>query len=55
MTILEFIVYILTFLFICYVAHRFNEDRCKHCGKRPEADGDHNCPCPYSDADCPNH
>lgn len=32
-----------------------DEDRCYHCGKLPDADGDHSCPCPYSDEDCPNH
>lgn len=28
---------------------------CRHCGKQPDADGDHSCPCPYTDADCPDH
>lgn len=30
-------------------------DTCRHCGKLPEADGDHSCPCPYRDDDCPDH
>lgn len=29
--------------------------RCRHCGKPPEKDGDHSCPCPNSDADCEEH
>jgi len=28
---------------------------CRHCGKLPEADGDHSCPCPKSDEDCTEH
>lgn len=28
---------------------------CRHCGKPPEADGDHPCPCPYRDDNCPDH
>lgn len=29
---------------------------CRHCGRLgSDPDGDHTCPCPYSDADCPNH
>lgn len=28
---------------------------CRHCGKPPEDDGDHSCPCPYRDDDCPDH
>ena len=28
---------------------------CRHCGKPPEADGDHSCPCPYRDDECPDH
>lgn len=28
---------------------------CRHCGKYPEADGDHSCPCPHTDAECPDH
>lgn len=28
---------------------------CHHCAKAPELDGDHSCPCPYTDAECPNH
>lgn len=31
------------------------ESRCRHCGQGPEVDGDHSCPCPYPDADCPDH
>lgn len=30
-------------------------DACRHCGRLPEADGDHSCTCPYSDAECPDH
>lgn len=30
-------------------------ERCKHCGAGPDADGDHSCPCPHTDADCPDH
>ncbi len=30
-------------------------DTCYHCGKEPEADGDHTCPCPYPDGLCPVH
>jgi hypothetical protein len=30
-------------------------DLCRHCGKPPEADGDHNCPCPNPDDFCPDH
>jgi len=29
--------------------------RCHHCGKLPDADGDHSCPCPYPDDECPDH
>lgn len=28
---------------------------CRHCGALPEADGDHSCPCPHSDQNCPDH
>jgi len=28
---------------------------CRHCGSPPESDGDHSCPCPYRDDDCPDH
>lgn len=28
---------------------------CRHCGKPSETDGDHSCPCPYSDDACPDH
>lgn len=28
---------------------------CAHCGAPPEADGDHSCPCPHRDEDCPDH
>ena len=28
---------------------------CRHCGKPPEQDGDHSCPCPHSDNECPDH
>lgn len=28
---------------------------CRHCGKPPEADGDHSCPCPYTDDECKDH
>ena len=27
-------------------------DLCFHCGALPDADGDHTCPCPLSDAEC---
>jgi len=30
-------------------------DSCRHCGKPPEADGDHSCPCPNPDGLCPEH
>ena len=29
--------------------------RCRHCGKAPEADGDHTCRCPQTDAECTEH
>lgn len=29
-----------------------NDERCLHCGKPDEPDGDHTCPCPYSDDEC---
>lgn len=28
---------------------------CWHCGSPPDADGDHSCPCPYRDEECPDH
>jgi hypothetical protein len=28
---------------------------CHHCGKTPDADGDHTCPCPFHDNDCKEH
>lgn len=28
---------------------------CRHCGKPPEADGDHSCTCPHPDDFCPDH
>lgn len=28
---------------------------CHHCGSPPDADGDHSCPCPYRDEECPDH
>jgi hypothetical protein len=28
---------------------------CHHCGLPPEADGDHSCPCPNRDEECPDH
>jgi hypothetical protein len=28
---------------------------CHHCGKPPEADGDHTCSCPLSDSECLEH
>lgn len=31
------------------------QELCRHCGAPPEADGDHSCPCPYSDEDCQLH
>ena len=31
------------------------DNMCAHCGRLPDADGDHSCPCPYSDAECPDH
>lgn len=30
-------------------------ERCHHCGKPPEADGDHTCSCPLSDSECLEH
>lgn len=39
----------------CCDAPPVSEDRCYHCGERDDADGDHTCSCPYSDADCPDH
>ena len=30
-------------------------DACYHCGRRPELDGDHTCPCPKRDGECPEH
>lgn len=30
-------------------------ERCRHCSKPPEADGDHTCTCPYPDDFCPDH
>jgi hypothetical protein len=28
---------------------------CHHCGRLPEADGDHSCTCPHPDETCPDH
>jgi len=29
---------------------------CRHCAtEKSDPDGDHSCPCPYSDNECPNH
>lgn len=28
---------------------------CRHCGALAEEDGDHSCPCPYRDEECPDH
>lgn len=29
---------------------------CRHCAsQQSDPDGDHSCPCPYSDNDCPHH
>jgi hypothetical protein len=28
---------------------------CNHCDKTPERDGDHTCPCPHRDEECPDH
>lgn len=28
---------------------------CRHCGQTSDPDGDHSCPCPHSDEDCPDH
>lgn len=28
---------------------------CHHCGKGPDADGDHSCPCPLSNSACLEH
>lgn len=28
---------------------------CNHCGALPESDGDHSCPCPFPDHECPDH
>jgi len=30
-------------------------DACYHCGRLPDADGDHSCPCPKRDGECPEH
>lgn len=30
-------------------------EACRHCGRLPDADGDHSCPCPYPDHECPDH
>jgi hypothetical protein len=30
-------------------------ERCHHCGSLPDSDGDHSCPCPYTDDECPLH
>lgn len=30
-------------------------DICRHCGSGADPDGDHTCPCPYRDEDCPTH
>jgi len=36
--------------------HTAEEDApCRHCGKPPEADGDHSCSCPYPNDFCPDH
>lgn len=32
-----------------------DDQHCYHCGKPPEADGDHTCPCPFSDTECLEH
>jgi len=38
------------------MTHNAEKDvTCRHCGKPPDADGDHSCPCPYRDDDCPDH
>ena len=38
------------------MSHNAEKDaRCRHCGKPPEADGDHTCPCPNPDDFCPDH
>jgi hypothetical protein len=35
---------------------RCDECPCDHCGTtKSDPDGDHSCPCPYSDNDCPHH
>jgi hypothetical protein len=31
------------------------DDRCHHCARLPEADGDHSCTCPHPDETCPDH
>lgn len=28
---------------------------CHHCGRMPDSDGDHSCPCPSSDSECLEH
>jgi hypothetical protein len=30
-------------------------DACHHCGRLPEADGDHTCTCPFTDSECLEH
>lgn len=32
-----------------------DELHCRHCGRAPDADGDHTCPCPHPDGLCPDH
>jgi hypothetical protein len=37
------------------VYHWHTPARCSHCGKLPEADGDHSCTCPNRDSNCLEH
>lgn len=34
---------------------RRQQQACRHCGSLPDDDGDHSCPCPYRDGECPDH
>ena len=31
------------------------EEKCHHCRKPPEPDGDHSCDCPFTDSECLEH
>lgn len=36
-------------------AYRTAVNACWHCGAMPDPDGDHSCPCPNRDGECPEH